>query len=138
MTISGAQRGRSLLPVLGLVVVLTACGSSAGSVQGEPGDTGRPPSGGSTSGPAGGDSQGQNAPSGPFATPTPGGRTPVDRYAWCLREAGLPAVVIGSDVAFEGTGSSSTEQGPLTRQTEIEADCQARHPDYTPPNFNQR
>ena len=72
-----------------------------------------------------------------FVTPGPGGDTPVLRYAWCLREKGLAAVVIGGEnVAIESDGTGQlTPDGALAA---IEKACAAAHPDYVAPNLNQR
>lgn len=71
-----------------------------------------------------------------FVTPSPGASTPALRYAWCLREKGLPAVVVDGNVAFEGTGAEGKQEAPAHQAT-AEKTCARAHPDYTPPNFDQ-
>lgn len=141
---SARRRGAVFVGLFAALTMLSACGSSADD-EGSPratadtSATARPSGDGPSRSPGttGGAEQGQNAPQ-TFETPSANGKTPALRYAWCLREAGLPAVVIGDDVAFEGDGSSTTEQGTTPQQAQIESDCQKKTPDYTAPNYNQR
>lgn len=144
MITAAARRTILTALIASILIVLAACSSqpdSAGSDQTTSAAESPAAVDGTESspGPVIRESAGPDGMNSVVETPTADARTPILRYAWCLREAGLPAVVIGDSVAFQGDGGDSgAEEDALPGQAEIEADCREQNSDYTPTDYDQR
>lgn len=126
----GLPSGTSAAPPPKTTTSITASVTDSATAQ-SPGGSRPAPTG------ASGDNAGQG-PGATFTTPGPSGATPALRYAWCLRQHGLPAVVTDGIVAYEGSDSPGTVQAGAAGRSEIEAACATAHTDYQPPNLDQR